>query len=164
MLVPIEIVFFQMFQTVFLILGIPLLVGILFARKFPVITLKIKKTVKILSILFFIGFIVVALNNNLSLFLRYIHLIFLIVLAHNALALISGYSLAALFKLPKLDRRTLSIETGIQNSGLALVLIFNPLIFPEELNIGGMAFIAAWWGIWHMISGLGIAYVWSRKK
>jgi BASS family bile acid:Na+ symporter len=61
------------------------------------------------------------------------------------------------------DVKTISIETGIQNSGLALVLIFNPKIFPPELEIGGMAFIAAWWGIWHIVSGLGLAYIWQKK-
>jgi bile acid:Na+ symporter, BASS family len=43
------------------------------------------------------------------------------------------------------------------------VLIFNPKIFPEELQIGGMAIVAAWWGIWHIFSGLGIAFFWSKK-
>ena len=78
--------------------------------------------------------------------------------------MLTGYFFGRIFKLPPKDRKTLSIETGIQNSGLALVLIFNPNIFPSDLQIGGMAFIAAWWGIWHIISGMGIAYFWGRKK
>jgi len=77
------------------------------------------------------------------------------------MALISGYLTASVFGLNRIDRRTISIETGIQNSGLGLVLLFNPKIFPPELNMGGMAFIAAWWGIWHILSGLGIATFWS---
>jgi bile acid:Na+ symporter, BASS family len=62
-------------------------------------------------------------------------------------------------RVPKADRRTLSIETGIQNSGLALILIFN--IFNAN---GGMAFMAAWWGIWQMVSGLLVAFILSRIK
>jgi BASS family bile acid:Na+ symporter len=42
--------------------------------------------------------------------------------------------------------------------------MFNPKIFPAHLDIGGMAFIAAWWGVWHIISGLIIATIWSRKS
>jgi len=163
LLVPIEIDIFHMFQTVFIILGIPLVLGVLFAKKFPEITAKIVKPLKIASIVIFGGYVVVALANNFSLFLQFIHVIFLIVLAHNALALLTGYTFASIFRLNLRDRRTLSIETGIQNSGLALVLIFNPSIFPPELQIGGMAFIAAWWGIWHILSGMGIAFFWSRK-
>jgi BASS family bile acid:Na+ symporter len=44
-----------------------------------------------------------------------------------------------------------------------LALIFNPKIFPPEMELGGMAIIAAWWGIWHIVSGLIVAFVWSRK-
>ena len=54
------------------------------------------------------------------------------------------------------------IETGIQNSGLGLVLLFNPKIFPPDLAIGGMLFITAWWGIWHIISGLSVSFVFAR--
>lgn len=53
------------------------------------------------------------------------------------------------------------IETGIQNSGLALVLIFNPKLFDAN---GGMAFMAAWWGIWQMISGLAIAFILAKIR
>ena len=64
------------------------------------------------------------------------------------------------------DRRTLTIETGIQNSGLGLILLFNAAIFPPEVwhgHYGGMLFITAWWGIWHIISGLTVAYLFRRK-
>ncbi len=161
---PIEIDFFQMFQTVIIILGIPLILGILFAKKFPKTTDKIKNIFKIVSIIIFAGFVIIALSNNFSLFLRYIYLIFFIVLIHNGFALLSGYITATAFKLDIKNRRAISIETGIQNSGLALVLIFNPKIFPYDLQIGGMAFIAAWWGIWHIISGMFLAYLWGIKR
>ncbi len=161
---PIQIDFVQMFITVILILGLPLLAGVFFSKRFPSITKKIQKPIKIASIVIFIIFIIVALANNLDLFLRFIHLFFILVLLHNLLAISTGYVLAKSFKLSLPDVKTISIETGIQNSGLALVLIFNPKIFPPELEIGGMAFIAAWWGIWHIVSGLSLAFFWSRKK
>ena len=154
----------QMFETVFILLGIPLIAGILFARYFPKITEKLKKPIQALSILFFIAMIVLAFTNNLNLFLKYIYYIFFIVLAHNFLALSTGFGLGTIFKLPNADRRTLTIETGIQNSGLGLVLLFNPKIFPPELALGGMLFITAWWGIWHIVSGLTISFYWSKKN
>ncbi len=163
LLQPIEIDPYQMFQTVFILLGIPLILGISFSTKFPKTTKKIIKSIKTLSILIFMGFIFVALANNFNNFKKYIHLIILIVLAHNTLALLTGFSISTIFKLPRVNRRSITIETGIQNSGLALVLIFNPKIFSPDLNLGGMAFIAAWWGIWHIISGLAIAGLWSLK-
>jgi BASS family bile acid:Na+ symporter len=100
------------------------------------------------------------LASNFKFFLSYIHLILLIVFLHNLLALTTGFTLGSLFKLPKADIRTITIETGIQNSGLGLVLIFNPALFN---GLGGMAFVAAWWGIWHIIAGLTIAVFWAKR-
>lgn len=164
MLQPLEIEFGQMFETVFIIVGIPAVLGILCARYLPRLAQWLKKPLQYLSIIFFIALVGVMLANNWQLFIHHIHFIFIIVLIHNLLALSTGYGIATLFKQPDRNRRTLTIETGIQNSGLGLVLLFNPKIFPPELAIGGMLFITAWWGIWHIVSGLGISFYWSRKN
>lgn len=74
-------------------------------------------------------------------------------------ALLAGFSLAKVFRLPLADTKTLTIETGIQNSGLALVLIFTYFD-----GLGGMAIIAAWWGIWHIVSGMSLAFVWKNSQ
>ena len=162
MLQPLEIDNGQMFETVFILLGIPLVIGIFFSHYFPKITEKLKKPIQMVSIVFFIAMVVLAFANNFDLFLKYIFYIFIIVLVHNFLALATGFSIASIFKLPNADRRTLTIETGIQNSGLGLVLLFNPKIFPPELALGGMLFITAWWGIWHIISGLSLSLYWNK--
>jgi bile acid:Na+ symporter, BASS family len=161
---PIEIDPYQMLLTVFILLGIPLLLGLAFSLKFPKTTKKIIKPVKWISIIAFAGFVVGALAGNFSSFIKYIHLIFFIVLIHNAISLMSGYFFAKLLRNKERDCRTVSIETGIQNSGLALALIFNPGIFPADLQLGGMAFIAAWWGIWHILAGMGLAFYWNRRE
>lgn len=160
LVIPISIDPVEMLKTVVILLGIPVVLGIAFANRFPMITQKIMKPFRTISLLLFLGFIAGAFSSNFGYFLKYIHLIILIVLAHNALALLTGFSIATLGRVPRSDRRSLSIETGIQNSGIALVLIFNPRLFD---GLGGMAFIAAWWGIWHIFAGLTMAYFWSKK-
>lgn len=152
----------DVFTTVFILLGIPLVLGMLTSHYLPKVAQKMKKPMQVFSILFFIAMVVISFSNNLSLFLQYIWYVFFIVLIHNLLALSTGFSVASLFKLPRRDRRTLTIETGIQNSGLGLVLLFNPKIFPPELMNGGMLFITAWWGIWHIISGLTFAFIFNQ--
>ena len=86
-------------------------------------------------------------------------LVFFGVLIHNALALNLGYWTGRLIRLAEADNRAVSIEVGIQNSGLGLVLVFN---FFEGL--GGMAVIVAWWGIWHLISAFALATLWGLKS
>jgi len=148
-------------QTIVIILGVPLALGLAFKIKLPRITAKILNPIKRFSIFAFLSIIVIIFSSNVDLFVTYIPYIFFIVLAHNALALSLGYGTGKIFGLDKRNNKTLAIETGIQNSGLALALLFNPDIFPQDLAIGGMAFIAAWWGVWHIISGLTMAGFWS---
>lgn len=160
---PLHIDIWQTLETVFILLGIPLVLGILFVHFFPKAAEKMKKPMQYFSLIFFIAMVVLSFSSNFDLFIKYIFFIFIIVLLHNALALSIGYGVGSAFKLPRKDRRTLTIETGIQNSGLGLVLLFNPKIFPPELAMGGMLFITAWWGVWHIISGLGVSFLFNWR-
>lgn len=160
---PLEIDKYQMFQTVFILLGIPVIIGLLVSKKFPKLTEKIKRPINRGSLLFFVLMVIIMLSANFTQFTSYVHLVFIFVLLQNGLAMATGYFFGKLNKLSQTDQRTLAIETGIHNSGLALALIFNPKIFPPEMELGGMAVIAAWWGIWHIISGLTVAYFWSHR-
>ncbi len=157
--IPIRIDPFEMAKIVFILLGIPLISGMIFAKKFPKTTAKILKPAKIVSIILYMTFILGALWANLEFMPGYILPIAVIVLFLNSQTLLTGYLVGTFARVSRADRRTLSIETGIQNSGLALVLIFNPKLFGAN---GGMAFMAAWWGIWQMVSGIGIAIILSK--
>ena len=145
--------------TVFLLLGLPMTVGLLISHHFPQWAERAKKPLRYFTMAFFGIFITGALLANLDNFMNYIGLVMLAVFLHNALAISIGYTGARLLKLPEADRRAVAIETGIQNSGLGLLLIFD--FFS---GLGGMALIAAWWGIWHIISGMTLAIFWSRRK
>ncbi len=160
---PIKIEPLEMFKVVGLILGIPLVLGMLFNHKLPKITGKIIKPMKIFSVVAFLAMVIILFRSNYDFFLRFIRYIFVLVLVHNILAFLTGYYFSTLTGRNRYDRRTITIETGIQNSGLGLALLFNPNIFPPELMIGGMAVVTAWWGVWHIISGLTLAGFWSRK-
>jgi bile acid:Na+ symporter, BASS family len=152
----------EMFKTVFILLGVPLLLGMWFNHRFPAITAKIFNPFKNGSMIVFMALVVLMFSMNYNFFIRFIGAIFVVVLLHNIVALGTGYTVGSLFRTDAASRRTFAIETGIQNSGLGLVLLFNEAIFPTHLKIGGMAFIAGWWGIWHILSGLGIANIWAR--
>lgn len=147
----------DVFMTVFIILGIPLLIGTTLSKIFPQLADKVRKPFKIFSLLFFITIVVGALISAWDVFLRVINLVIFVVFVHNLLALMTGYLAAKLSKLTARDCRAVCIEVGIQNSALGLVLVFN---FFEGL--GGMAIIVSWWGTWHIIAGLTAAFVFTR--
>lgn len=158
--------FYPMLEQILLLLGLPILLGILFSYYFPAAKKKIIKPSQYISILLFIGMVVASFAQNFQVIIDNIIYVFFIVLLHNSAALATGYLGGKLSKLPQKDIRTLTVEIGIQNSGLGLILLFNPAIFPPEIwhgHYGGMLFIAAWWGIWHIVSGLSVASYFRRK-
>ncbi|MEJ2168540.1 MAG: bile acid:sodium symporter family protein [Desulfobacterales bacterium] len=148
----------DVFINIFIILGLPLMAGLLISGYLPSLVEKVRRPFKIFSLIFFIGIVAAALIANWQNFINYVGLVFFAVLLHNALALNIGYWSGRLWRLDEQDTRAVSIEVGIQNSGLGLVLVFN---FFEGL--GGMAIITAWWGIWHIIAGLIAAFIFSRQ-
>lgn len=148
----------EMVLDVFLLLGLPLAAGLLLSRRWPNFAKLARKPMKYFSLLFFLVFVLVALATNWQYFVSYVGMVVGVVAVQNASALATGYGFAWLVRLPERDRRAVSIECGIQNSGLGLILIFN--FFG---GLGGMAVVAAWWGIWHIIAGLSLATFWSRR-
>jgi BASS family bile acid:Na+ symporter len=144
--------------TISLMLILPLILGVTLNTRRPDITSKLRGPLQWVSMTVFIGFVAIALATNWALFLAFAGGIAGLVIAHNALGLAGGYVTASLAGLSPFDRRAVTIETGIQNSGLGLVLIFG--FFG---GLGGMAIVAAFWGVWHAISGLILAGAMSRK-
>ena len=147
-----------MIGSIVLILGVPLAVGMWIGVRFPVLTAKIVKPIRKTSLLIFVLFLTGALAANAVHFVNIIGSIFLLIALHNGAALAFGYYLSKFAHLPESDRRAIAIEIAIHNTGLGLVLVlsfFN--------GLGGMAVVAGWWGIWDLITGLGLA-AWGRTK
>ena len=145
-------------RTIILILALPVAAGMLTAHLHPRLARRLILPFKRGSVLLFLTFVALALLANWRNFLQAIGLVALTVALHNASALALGYFAARAGKLPEADARAVSIEVGIQNSALALALIFT---FFDGL--GGMAVIAGWWGVWHIIAGISLAIYWSRR-
>lgn len=159
MLQEIHISFRYLFTSILLLLLLPLIAGIVFQQYLPLFTRKINKPVKITALIFFILFLIAAFIVNRAVFIQYLPQIFGVVFIQNTLAFFAGYFFPRFFKLPESHCRSISIETGIHNSGLGLILVM--AFFKGN---GGMALIAAWWGIWHIIAGMTLAYYWNKKS
>ncbi len=153
----VELDAFELFQTVFLFLILPVFIGMLFRAKKPVLTNKIMKPIKWVSMVIFILFVVMAFLKNQDNFIKHAHLVVALVIVHNLSAFVLGYVVGKVGKLGEPASRSLAIETGIQNSGLGLIICFN--FFPE---VGEMALLCATWGIWHIISGMALSAYWAK--
>ncbi|MDD7913265.1 bile acid:sodium symporter family protein [Polaribacter ponticola] len=155
----VELNWVDLLKLVSLILGIPLISGMLIKHYHSEMAEKIEKVLKPLSMLVFVALIFIAFSQNLDIFVNHIHHVLLLVIFHNIFAFFLGFFTAKSFGLNKQDCKTISMETGIQNGGLGLLLIFG---FFDGL--GGMALLAAFWGIWDVFSGIALATYWGRKK
>ena len=144
----------QIALTVIVIIGIPVLLGLITVKFAPNASARLKEIMRYVSIVVFLSVAGMMMSQNFILFKEYIGFIFIIVFVHNLIGFGIGYTAATIGKTPVKDRRAVTIETGIQNSGLGLLLLFNTGIFPPEIAKGGMVFVTAWWGVWHIISGL----------
>ncbi len=148
----------DMIGTIVQIILIPLLLGMMLNYRFPKTTQKLLKPIKVLSLILFFAVIVVGIAKNLDVVQHHLGSIFWLVAAHNLIGLSGGYFFARLNRLDHYTAKTLSLEAGIHNTGLGLILIFN--FFS---GIGGMAIIAAWWGIWDLIAAFVLAQIWNKK-
>jgi len=144
LLTDVEINLWEMVRLVALLLGAPLIAGMVLGHFKPKLAKHMAKLFKIVSLLFFVFLIFIALYNNRDIFVDYVGLVFTLVFFHNISAFLLGYSSGRVMKLPFRDVKSITIETGIQNSGL-----------------GGMALLAAFWGIWHLVSGLALSALWG---
>ena len=150
---------FELFKLVLLILGIPVVLGVALNYYNENIAKKIENVLKPFSMIIYLVLIGIVFYENIEIFLEYLHLIVALVIFHNIGAYIIGFYTAKGFGLNKKNRKTISMETGIQNAGLGLLLIFQ---FFDGL--GGMAFLVGFWGIWNIFSGMIIGAYWGRKN
>ena len=148
----------QVLGMIAVLLAIPTVLGVGIAHRFPMFAARARRAFRLLSLLFFAAFVLGALLANAEFFVEYVPRVALFVFLLNALALAVGYYAAKLARLPEADRRAVSFEVGIQNSGFGLALVFN--FFG---GLGGMAIVAAWWGIWHLVAGTTLASWWRRR-
>ncbi len=162
-----EIPLWDVIKTIFILLGIPLTLGVLTTQFLPKVSKFLLKPLQVLSIVFFFAMVIMIFVSNIDAFLACIEYIFVIVLIHNALALLTGFSVGKLTRCPKADVRTMTIETGIQNSGLGLVLLLGSAnLFAGFPPHGGAVVIVAWWGVWHIVGGLVTAglFNWTDRR
>lgn len=148
----------DMLSEILLVIGLPFVVGIYLAHRFPRFAQRARRVVGPVAFLGLGGIILVGIANNWALFTAYIGLVVVAVLVHDALALALGYLIGRAARLPQASVKASTFEVGIRNAGLGLLLVF--AFFG---GLGGMALVAAWWGIWDIIAGLVVATLWRRR-
>ncbi|MGO1523408.1 MAG: bile acid:sodium symporter family protein [Nesterenkonia sp.] len=147
----------QMLVEIFMIIGLPFLLGRFIRHRFIGFARRVEPFVRWFSLLALLAFIVGALAGNWQYFIAFLGIIVLVVTIHDGVALTIGYTTATVGGLGTRGRKAMTFEVGIRNAGLGLGLVFT--FFG---GLGGMAIVAGWWGIWDIIVGLVLASLWGR--
>jgi BASS family bile acid:Na+ symporter len=159
LLEDIELDAVDMLLEIGLVIGVPFAAGITIARLWPRFASRAGKIIGPIAFLALGAVIVIGVTNNWDIFVDFIGVVLLAVFLHDALALLLGYSIARATRLPERSTKAMTFEVGIRNAGLGLLLVFTYFD-----GLGGMALVAAWWGIWDIIAGLAVAQWWGSRS
>jgi BASS family bile acid:Na+ symporter len=131
----------------------------LVAIRAPTLAARLRAPWRALSFGALAVFVAGALVSHRGPLLEHGGLVMPVVILHNALALALGYLGATVLGRSPEERRALTFEVGIQNSGLGLVILL-----AHFDGLGGAALVTAGWGVWHLVSGSALALVWARRR
>ncbi|AOS97640.1 Sodium Bile acid symporter family protein [Microbulbifer aggregans] len=146
----------SMITLVLLVLALPMLVGMVVGAHFPNFVRASERYFRTASLLVFLLFVVISFSKHWETALQVAGAVLLLVVAHNALAFWIGDVSGRVMRLPVAERRAVTMEVGIQNSGLALAILFT--FYP---GAGEMLVVAGFWGVWHLVGGLALAGIWN---
>jgi len=131
-----------------LLLAVPLIAGMAFAHFAPTLANRLRGPGATVGAGLMTIIVVIGTIDLMPRLFAAFPLIAPPVIIHNACAFLLGAGVGRLLQAKASARRTLTFEVGLQNSGLAIVILISQL-----QGLGGAAAIAAAWGVWHLITG-----------
>lgn len=149
----------NMVLMVVLVLALPMALGMIVGAKFPGFAERSERHFRTASLMVFLLFVVISFSKHWQTAVQIAGAVLVLVIAHNAIAFLVGDLASRAARLPQGDRRAVTMEVGIQNSGLALAILFT--FYPDA---GEMLVIAGFWGVWHLVSGLSLAGYWNFSQ
>ncbi|KQU63782.1 bile acid:sodium symporter family protein [Rossellomorea marisflavi] len=145
-----------MFLSIFQVIIVPITLGIIVQKLLPTVVEKSLEIIPLISVLAIMTIVTAVVSANAPSIRTSGAIIFVAVMLHNLLGLTLGYVAAIIMKLKEGDRRAISIEVGMQNSGLGVAL--------ATAHFGPLAALPSVIGaVWHNISGPILATYWSKK-
>lgn len=148
-----------MFLSIIQVVIFPIVLGFIVNYKFKLLTEKVAPHLPAVSTLAITIIILIVVAHNADRILTCSLLVVMIVVLHNLFGLLLGFGIAKLFRLQKPKCVAISVEVGMQNSGLAAALAATHFaIYPMA------AIPAAIFSAWHNFSGSIAAHIFRRRQ
>ena len=145
-------------QMITLALALPLALGMLTRQHLPALADRLQRPLRIGAVGLLILFVGVAFASNRQVLAEHLQSIVVLAVLHNSSALLIGWMAARVARLPDAARRAVTMEVGIQNTGLGLIVALG--FFPDQ---PAMLLLIAFWGVPHLVSGMGWVWFWGRR-
>jgi BASS family bile acid:Na+ symporter len=139
------------------LLVVPLTLGMILAARAPDLAKRLQRKAALAGTLGLVGAIIYGAVKFLPLLMPALPVLFFFTILHNTAAFATGAVAGLVLRADTPTRRALVFEVGIQNSGLAIVILLG-----QFDGLGGATAIAAVWGIWHLIAGGSLVGVMRR--
>lgn len=149
----------SMFLSIIKVVIIPIGLGFLINHFWGEKTQKASKILPMISVLAITLIVGAVVSHNAEKILSTGMVVFAVVILHNLLGYVCGYALGVLLGLPMSKKKALSIEIGMQNSGLATSLAGTAFPDLAMATVPGAIF-----SVWHNISGAILANIYKKMK
>ena len=148
----------NMFISIVQVVIIPIGLGFIINRFFHKFTSHIKEILPLISVLAIVSIVAAVVSANSSRLMQVGYLIIIVVALHNCLGYLLGFIIGKLLRLDNSKCKAISIEVGMQNSGLATSLASTHFASMPLATIPGAIF-----SVWHNISGSIVANIMASK-
>ena len=148
----------SMFMSILCVVILPIVVGLLVKWLLPKFTERATDYLPAFSSVAIAFIVAIIIAANADKLLAGGLLIVVVVMLHNVCGLSLGYLIGRLLRLAEPKKRAISIEVGMQNSGLASSLATIHFAAYPLATIPGAIF-----SVWHNLSGAAVAYLYRRK-
>ena len=148
----------NMFISIVQVVIIPIGLGFIINRFFHKFTNHIKEILPLISVLAIVSIVAAVVSANSSRLMQVGYLIIIVVILHNCLGYLLGFIVGKLLRLNNSKCKAISIEVGMQNSGLATSLAATHFASMPLATIPGAIF-----SVWHNISGSIVANIMASK-
>lgn len=146
----------SMFLSIFFVVILPVALGLTIQRFLPRLTKVVSTYLPSFSVLVIALIVMIVVSLNSAKLLSCGALVVLVVVLHNVMGLALGYAVAKLLRMSGAKSKAVSIEVGMQNSGLASSLALTSFAQYPLAAVPGAVF-----SVWHNISGAIVARVYS---
>ncbi len=148
----------NMFVSIVQVVILPIALGFIINKFFYKFTNSIKEILPLISVLAIVAIVAAVVSANSQRLMQVGYLVIIVVVLHNCLGYLCGYLLGKLFRLNNAKCKAVSIEVGMQNSGLATSLAATHFASMPLATVPGAIF-----SVWHNISGSIVANIMASK-